>query len=167
MTRYWNFIETPFGTFAAWVDDEGRLLRFRFHVADAALVDPEAERNAAKLAEVQRQVDEYSRGARKEFGLELVVEGPDFSKRVWQAMREIPFGDTATYGTIAKRIGHPKATREVGAGCGSNPLALVVPCHRVIGSDGSLTGFGGGLPLKRALLEHEARVSGIRFDLFS
>ena len=80
---------------------------------------------------------------------------------------EIPFGTTTSYGAIAKTIGHPGAARAVGAANGANPIALIVPCHRVIGSDGSLTGYGGGLPLKRKLLEHEARVAGTRFDLFS
>ena len=80
---------------------------------------------------------------------------------------DIPFGTTTSYGAVAKRIGYPKAARAVGAAHGANPIALIVPCHRVIGSDGSLTGYGGGLPLKRKLLEHEARVAGVKFDLFS
>jgi methylated-DNA-[protein]-cysteine S-methyltransferase len=164
--RYWDTIETPFGTFAAWVDEEGRLLRFRFRVSDAAQMDPHAQRDAKALNEVRRQVAEYSDGKRQEFEFELNAEGPDFDKLVWKALRDIPFGRTTSYGAVAKAIGHPSAARAVGAANGANPIALIVPCHRVIGSDGSLTGFGGGLPLKRKLLEHEARVSGTRFDLF-
>lgn len=166
MKRYWDTIETPFGVFAAWVDEAGRLLRFRFRIADAERVDPEAERDARALDEVRRQVAEYAAGRRQEFEFELNAEGPEFDKLVWRALSDIPFGRTTSYGAVAKTIGHPLAARAVGAANGANPIALIVPCHRVIGSDGSLTGFGGGLPLKRKLLEHEARVCGTRFDLF-
>jgi len=167
MTHYWDTIETPFGTFAAWVDERGRLLRFKFRISGAAKVDPEAERSTKALSDVRRQAKEYAQGKRQDFEFELLPEGPDFNKLVWTALLDIPFGRTTTYGKLAKGIGHPNAARAVGAANGANPIALIVPCHRVIGSDGSLTGFGGGLPLKRKLLEHEARVSGTRFDLFS
>ena len=166
MKHYWDTIETPFGTFAAWVDEAGRLLRFRFRAADAEMVDPQAARNVAALEDVRRQVGEYSAGKRQEFAFERNAEGPDFDKLVWKALSDIPFGQTTSYGAVAKAIGHPMAARAVGAANGANPIALIVPCHRVIGSDGSLTGFGGGLPLKRKLLEHEARVCGTRYDLF-
>lgn len=166
MKCYWDAIDTPFGRFAAWVDEEGRLLRFRFRFSDAQEVDPEAEHNPLALGEVRRQVDEYSIGKRQLFAFELNAEGPDFDKLVWKALSDIPFGRTTSYGAVAKTIGHPDAARAVGAANGANPIALIVPCHRVIGSDGSLTGFGGGLPLKRKLLEHEARVCGTRYDLF-
>ena len=149
------------------MDEEGRLLRFNLRATGAAKVDPEAERNARKLADVRRQVTEYAQGKRREFEFELAAEGPDFDKQVWKALLDIPFGTTTSYGAVAKKIGYPKAARAVGAANGANPIALIVPCHRVIGSDGSLTGYGGGLPLKRKLLEHEARVAGTRFDLFS
>jgi methylated-DNA-[protein]-cysteine S-methyltransferase len=164
--RYWDTIETPFGVFAAWVDEAGRLLRFRFRVADAAEVEPAAERDSKALGEVRRQVGEYADGRRQQFEFELNAEGPEFDRQVWKALRDIPFGRTTSYGAVARTIGHPSAARAVGAANGANPIALIVPCHRVIGSDGGLTGFGGGLPLKRRLLEHEARVSGTRFDLF-
>ena len=167
MNRYWDTIETPFGTFAAWVDEAGRLLRFKFRIAGAAEVDPQAERDVKALGDVRRQVDEYGKGKRQDFEFELRPEGPDFNKLVWNALLEIPYGRTTTYGKLAKSIGHPNAARAVGAANGANPIALIVPCHRVIGSDGSLTGYAGGLPLKRKLLEHEARVAGTRFDLFS
>jgi methylated-DNA-[protein]-cysteine S-methyltransferase len=167
MKRYWDTIETPFGTFAAWVDEKGTLIRFNLRATGAAKVDPDAERSAKALGEVRRQVNEYAKGKRQDFELDLDAEGPDFNKLVWKALLDIPFGRTTSYGAIAKTIGHPAAARAVGAANGANPIALVVPCHRVIGSDGSLTGYGGGLPLKRKLLEHEARVAGTRFDLFS
>jgi methylated-DNA-[protein]-cysteine S-methyltransferase len=166
MKKYWSLIESPFQKFAAWVDEEGRLLRFALRAAGAAKIDPEAENNSRKLAEVQRQVTQYANGKRRDFDLELAAEGPAFDKKVWSALLEIPFGTTTSYGAVAKRIGHPTAARAVGAANGANPIALIVPCHRVIGADGSLTGYGGGLPLKRKLLEHEARVSGTRLDLF-
>jgi methylated-DNA-[protein]-cysteine S-methyltransferase len=166
MKRYWSLIETPFQKMAAWVDEDGRLLRFNLRAAGAVTVDPEAENNSRKLAAVQCQVTEYAQGRRREFDIELAPEGPDFDRKVWKALLEIPFGTTTSYGKIAKRIGHPTAARAVGAANGANPIALVVPCHRVIGADGSLTGYGGGLPLKRKLLEHEARVCGTKLDLF-
>jgi len=166
MKRYWSLIESPFQKFAAWVDEEGRLLRFHLRAVGAAGVDPEAENNSRKLAAVQRQVDEYAQGSRRDFDLELVMEGPEFEKTVWKALRDIPFGTTTSYGAVAKTIGQPLAARAVGAANNANPIALIVPCHRVIGADGSLVGYGGGLALKRKLLEHEARVTGTRFDLF-
>jgi methylated-DNA-[protein]-cysteine S-methyltransferase len=167
MRRYWDIIESPFSNFAAWVDEKGRLVRFNLHATGAAKLDPDAERNAKALAEIRRQVNEYAKGKRQEFDLKLAAEGPDFNKLVWNALCDIPFGTTTSYAAVARTIGFPKAARAVGAANGANPIALIVPCHRVIGSDGSLTGYGGGLPLKRRLLEHEARVAGVRFDLFS
>ena len=166
MKKYWSLIESPFQKFAAWVDEEGRLLRFHLRPAGAAKVDPEAENNSRKLAEVQRQVKQYAQGTRRDFEFELAAEGPEFDKKVWKALMDIPFGTTTSYGVVAKRIGYPTAARAVGKANGANPIALIVPCHRVIGADGSLTGYGGGLPLKRKLLEHEARVCGTKLDLF-
>jgi methylated-DNA-[protein]-cysteine S-methyltransferase len=164
--RYWDLIETPFGLFAAWVDETGRLLRFRFRSDDAERVDPEAAQNPGALENVRRQVAEYSGGKRQIFEFELLPEGAGFEQQVWKALSDIPFGRTVSYGAIAKSIGQPGAARAVGAANNANPIALIVPCHRVIGSDGALVGFGGGLPLKRKLLEHEARVCGTRYDLF-
>lgn len=167
MTHYWDTIESPFATFAAWVDEKGTLVRFHLRAGGAAKVDPQATRDSKALNDVRRQVNEYAKGKRQDFELELDAEGPDFNQLVWKALLDIPFGRTTSYGAIAKTIGHPHAARAVGAANGANPIALIVPCHRVIGSDGSLIGYGGGLPLKRKLLEHEARVAGTRFDLFS
>jgi methylated-DNA-[protein]-cysteine S-methyltransferase len=166
MKRYWSFIESPFQKFAAWVDGDGRLLRFHLRAANAATVDSEAEHDPDRLVEVQRQVTEYAAGTRRDFALELVPTGPDFEMTVWKALRDIPFGTTASYGAVAKAIGQPTAARAVGAANNANPIALIIPCHRVIGADGQLVGYGGGLPLKRKLLEHEARVTGTRYDLF-
>lgn len=166
MKHYWSFIESPFQQFAAWVDEDGRLVRFHLRAANVATVDSKAEHNPGKLAEVQRQVTEYADGSRRDFDLELAPTGPDFEMTVWQALRDIPFGTTTSYGAVAKAIGQPTAARAVGAANNANPIALIIPCHRVIGADGQLVGYGGGLPLKRKLLEHEARVTGTRYDLF-
>jgi methylated-DNA-[protein]-cysteine S-methyltransferase len=164
--RYWANIQSRFGQFAAWVDGQGRLLRFSLRAKGAAHVDPFAEQNDKALRGVQKQIAEYDAGKRQDFEFELEMEGPDFRRKVWDALIEIPFGTTTSYGAIARQVGFPSAARAVGVANGANPIALVVPCHRVIGSNGTLTGYGGGLPLKRALLEHEARVAGTRFDLF-
>jgi methylated-DNA-[protein]-cysteine S-methyltransferase len=165
--RYWAPIESRFGNFAAWIDGEGRLLRFNLRATHAAKIDREAEKNEKALRGVQKQIAEYDAGKRQEFEFERRADGPQFHHQVWEALMEIPFGRTTSYGAIAKRVGHPNGARAVGVANGANPIALVVPCHRVIGSDGSLTGYGGGLPLKRALLEHEARVAGMPFDLIA
>jgi methylated-DNA-[protein]-cysteine S-methyltransferase len=152
----WGIIESPFATFAAWVDDKGRLVRFNLSAAGAANVDRAAIRDDAAIAEVRRQVDEYCAGDRTEFDLELSPSGTSFQKSVWDALLAIPYGETRSYGEIARAIGQPNAARGVGSANHANPIGLIVPCHRVIGADGSLTGYGGGLPLKQALLAHEA-----------
>lgn len=108
------------------------------------------------LAAAIRQLGEYFAGARTAFDLPLDPVGTAFQQRVWLALRDIPFGETRSYARIARAIGQPRAVRAVGAANGRNPLSIVVPCHRVIGSDGSLTGFGGGIENKRWLLAHEA-----------
>ena len=149
------------------MDEKGAADALQSRAKGAAQVDPVAERNGKALTDVRRQVKEYAKGKRQEFEFELAAEGPDFNKLVWKALMDIPFGTTTSYGAVAKKIGHPDSARAVGAANGANPIALIVPCHRVIGRDGSLTGYAGGLPLKRKLLEHEARVAGVPFDLFS
>jgi methylated-DNA-[protein]-cysteine S-methyltransferase len=163
----WGTIETRFATFAAWVDGAGRLTRFHLDAEDAATVDPDAVRDEGAIAGVRRQVEEYCAGTRRVFDVERAARGTAFQQAVWDALMEIPFGATASYGEIARRVGAPRAARAVGLANAVNPVALIVPCHRVIGADGSLTGYGGGLPLKRALLAHEAAVAGRGDDLFS
>jgi methylated-DNA-[protein]-cysteine S-methyltransferase len=163
----WAPIPNKFGTFAAWVDGEGRVARFSFHLKRAPREDRDAIRDDAALAFVQKQIDEYCEGTRRDFDFELAPSGNAFQLKVWKALTKIPFGQTTSYGALAREIGYPDAARAVGAANGANPIALIVPCHRVIGADGSLTGFGGGLPLKQALLAHEARVAGMPIDLFA
>lgn len=156
----WGVIETPFSTFAAWVDEYGRLTRFRLSAEGAAALDPSAVRDERAIEPVRRQVHAYCAGRRTMFDLERAVEGSAFQREVWEALMQIPFGETTSYGALAARIGRPGAARAVGLANATNPIALIVPCHRVIGADGRLTGYGGGLPLKRALLEHEAALGG-------
>lgn len=103
-----------------------------------------------------RQLDEYFSGKRKTFTITPAPQGTPFQQRVWQALRTIPYGRTSSYGQIAKAIGKPKAARAVGAANGQNPVSIIVPCHRVIGSNGKLVGYGGGLSIKDALLVHES-----------
>jgi methylated-DNA-[protein]-cysteine S-methyltransferase len=109
----------------------------------------------APLAEVRRQLEEYFDGSRTSFDLALDPAGTPFQTRVWAALQEIPYGDTVGYGELARRIGRPTAARAVGAANGRNPIFIVIPCHRVIGADGSLTGFGWGTDCKAWLLDHE------------
>ena len=108
------------------------------------------------LVETERQLSEYFAGKRRQFNLPLDPRGTDFQKTVWRSLRQIPFGETRSYAEIARTIGAPRATRAVGAANGRNPLSIIVPCHRVIGSNGALTGFGGGIETKARLLALEA-----------
>lgn len=110
------------------------------------------------LDAARRQLDEYFRGARNQFELPLAAAGTPFQQRVWRELCEIPYGRTWSYGELATRIGNPNASRAVGLANGRNPISIIVPCHRVIGANGSLTGYGGGLPCKQGLLAFEAAV---------
>ena len=117
--------------------------------------DGERGRASEVLAITRDQLAEYFAGERTSFDLPLAPRGTDFQRRVWAQLREIAFGETTSYGEIARRVGSPKAVRAVGAANGRNPIPIIVPCHRVVGSDGSLTGFGGGIERKEWLLAHE------------
>ncbi|MBC8086827.1 MAG: methylated-DNA--[protein]-cysteine S-methyltransferase [Phycisphaerae bacterium] len=112
------------------------------------------------LSVARAQLDEYFSGSRTDFSVNLLARGTDVQRTVWKALSEIPFGETRSYGEIAQVIGNPKASRAIGAANGRNPIPIIVPCHRVIGSNGALTGFGGGVERKEWLLAHESRVSG-------
>lgn len=113
---------------------------------------------ALLLWKTAQQLDEYFSGQRQQFDLPLAPRGTDFQKQVWRALREIPFGQTRSYAQLAQHIGKPSATRAVGAANGRNPIAIIVPCHRVIGADGGLTGFSGGLSAKSYLLKLEGQL---------
>jgi len=119
----------------------------------------------APLPEAARQLREYFAGERRVFDLPLRLHGTDFQKRVWHQLTAIPFGETWSYGQLARSLDNPNACRAVGLANGNNPIAIIVPCHRVIGADGSLTGFGGGLPRKQWLLAHEG-ISGTQALMF-
>jgi methylated-DNA-[protein]-cysteine S-methyltransferase len=119
-------------------------------------IPPSWREDAAPFADAGAQLGEYFAGERRAFELALAPAGSAFQLRVWRALREIPYGETTSYGELARSIGAPDAARAVGLANGRNPISVVVPCHRVIGADGSLTGFGGGLPNKRLLLDLEA-----------
>jgi methylated-DNA-[protein]-cysteine S-methyltransferase len=125
--------------------------------------DPQAgwtESSGGPLAEAVRQLREYFAGKRREFDLPLAPEGTAFQRRVWRELQAIPYGETISYGELARRVGNPKASRAVGSANGKNQIPIVIPCHRVIASDGGLGGFGGGLPVKAKLLALEKSGAG-------
>jgi methylated-DNA-[protein]-cysteine S-methyltransferase len=158
-TLFMEMLDTPIGTLVLAADAEGlRHIEFpsnRHPVSREGWV-PGAEGGAADiLAITAQQLREYFDGKRRDFELPLAPRGTAFQMQVWHALATIPFGATWSYGQLARAIGKPDAMRAVGAANGRNPLPIVLPCHRVIGADGSLTGFGGGLPIKEALLRLE------------
>ena len=122
--------------------------------------EPDTDRDGDLFAEVSSQLEQYFDGDRTEFDLPLTLDGTAFQRRVWAALRGIPYGQTLSYGQLADQIGQPSAARAVGLANGKNPIGIIVPCHRVVGADGSLTGYGGGIERKHYLLAHERRVSG-------
>jgi methylated-DNA-[protein]-cysteine S-methyltransferase len=163
---YYDTVDSPLGPLfvggsAAGVQHLAFLTGGGAQAESGALRDREAgppgERDAAAASLVVAQLGEYFAGERERFDLPLAASGTEFQRRVWEALRRVPYGRTASYGEIARAIGRPSAARAVGAASRSNPLAIVVPCHRIVGADGALTGYGGGLERKAWLLEQEAR----------
>ena len=152
--RY-DVIETPIGPLLVAADEAG-LRRISFPEKGRAR-QPEAGwvRDGAPFRVLARQLAEYFAGKRTDFDLPLSATGTEFQESVWRALQDIPYGETVSYGTIATRVGRPTAVRAVGAANGANPIAIVIPCHRVIGADGSLTGYGGGEARKKWLLALE------------
>ena len=151
------YVDSPVGSLLV-AGDEGAIRRIDFpHDGKPAPPEPGwHESSSGLLQEATRQLSEYFSGRRTVFTLPLVPEGTEFQRTVWRHLLDIPYGHTISYGELAKRLGKPKASRAVGAANGCNPLPIMMPCHRVIGADGKLTGFGGGLPTKKALLTLEA-----------
>ncbi|MGA9852920.1 MAG: methylated-DNA--[protein]-cysteine S-methyltransferase [Gammaproteobacteria bacterium] len=150
------YMQSPVGKLLL-AGEEERL--YQVHFQDGTHpAQPEAgwEQSERSFREVVRQLKAYFAGKLTRFDLSLKPEGTEFQIKVWRALRTIPYGKTWSYGELARRIGKPAASRAVGAANGQNPLPIIVPCHRVIGADGSLTGFGGGLRIKQALLELES-----------
>jgi methylated-DNA-[protein]-cysteine S-methyltransferase len=150
MTLY-DTIDTPIG--ALLLAGDGRALTA---VRMGAAPAPGWRRDPAPFLEAAAQLRAYFAGELRDFDLPLAPRGTDFQRRVWSALREIPYGQTIAYAELAAAVGRPRAARAVGAANGRNPIAVVIPCHRVIGSGGALTGYGGGLARKRLLLDLEA-----------
>jgi len=153
---YYCYLDTPIGELLLAGDDDALAMIGFPKGSMRRNPEPDWIFNEQKLATARRQLREYFDGARRDFDLPLKLSGTEFQVSVLKALQEIPYGETVSYGEIARRIGRPKAVRAVGAANGRNPLPIVVPCHRVIGATGDLTGFGGGLDTKEALLRLEA-----------
>jgi methylated-DNA-[protein]-cysteine S-methyltransferase len=150
--------DSPIGEITLVVDGGvliGLYFPHHWYQPDRATFGPRAEHGAFAAAE--RQIAEYFAGRRERFDLPVDARGDDFQRRVWALVDEIPYGHTTTYGELARRLGDPALARDVGAAVGRNPLCVIVACHRVVGRDGALTGYAGGLSRKRFLLDHEAR----------
>ncbi len=137
------------------VEEQGQLVEIAFHHLEKK--EEMEEKNTELLQEVKRQLEEYFSGRLQDFDLPLKPKGTDFQKQVWKALLTIPYGETKSYGDIAKQIGKEKAVRAVGGANHVNPISIVIPCHRVIGKNGNLTGYGGGLEVKEKLLELERK----------
>jgi methylated-DNA-[protein]-cysteine S-methyltransferase len=156
---HYSYLESPIGPLLI-AGNAHALTRISFP-KNGTPVRPEpgwTESATGPVGEAIRQLREYFAGRRREFDLPLAPEGTSFQKSVWTRLQEIPYGATISYGELAKRVGNANASRAVGAANGKNPLPIVVPCHRVIGANGKLVGFGGGLPVKQVLLEIEGKV---------
>ena len=159
-------IESPIGPLLIAGDDNGlRFLLFSRGPFDSRSLaqgkrsevkpKPEWEADRGLLKEPVKQLTAYFAGKLRAFDIPLAPKGTPFQSQVWRALCDIPYGETTSYGELAQRIGNPKAVRAVGLANGSNPISIIIPCHRVIGSNGSLVGYGGGLPIKQALLSLE------------
>ena len=164
MRRPWlQVMASPLGPITLAADKAGTLVYLGFGERDPRhrlleTLDPEAGDlavDAGPLEPARRQLEAYFQGALREFDLPVAPRGTAFQLRVWAELRRIPYGVTISYGELARRLGDPNLTRAVGAANGANPISIIFPCHRVIGADGSLTGYGGGLEVKRALLALE------------
>jgi methylated-DNA-[protein]-cysteine S-methyltransferase len=153
---HWTVLDTPIDSLLL-IGDETGLHELHFEPYE---VPAGTTRDDDVLRAVRTQLSEYFAGDRTSFDLALCPHGSPFQQKVWMALRDIPYGETTTYGEIAADLGQPTASRAVGLANGRNPLGVIVPCHRVIGANGTLTGFGGGLPRKRWLLDHERTVLG-------
>jgi len=164
---YLDMVESPAGPLAFAVDEAGGLLRTQFVNGHyRASIEQELERagyqvarGRQRTAQWRAQLLEYAHGARQTFEAPLALIGTEWQRRVWLALLDIPYGETRSYGALAALLGRPQAARAVGHANGSNPLPLVVPCHRLIGANGALTGYGGGLDIKARLLAHEAQAA--------
>jgi methylated-DNA-[protein]-cysteine S-methyltransferase len=154
MTDVWHWIDSPLGKLL--VVGDGRAVTRLAMSPRPNDVPADGRHDATAFADVEAQLGAYFAGELTEFEVPLAPRGSEFQLRVWNALLQIPYGETASYGEIAAAVGRPDAVRAVGATNGRNPIAVIIPCHRVIGADGALVGYGGGLDRKRLLLELEA-----------
>ncbi len=152
---YYAWMDSPVGKLLVAGDQTG--LRQVSFANGRAVVQPDAgwRENRRQVADAIRQLRDYFAGTRRQFDLPLAPEGTPFQKRVWQELLRIPYGETMSYGELARQVGNANASRAVGLANGANPIAIVIPCHRVIGTNGKLTGYGGGLDTKQWLLALE------------
>lgn len=163
MTLYAAVIDTPLAAMLAAVDETGAIVHLHFGAQGtrAELADRIADEgdeiiwSDVRCQAVRQQVEEYCRGERTHFDLSVAPRGTPFQQKVWRELQSIPYGRTLSYGELARRLGRPGAARAVGRANALNPIPVVVPCHRVIGADGSLTGYGGGMEMKQRLLALE------------
>jgi methylated-DNA-[protein]-cysteine S-methyltransferase len=156
MAHYFSELGSPVGTLLL-VGDGELLTGLYMDEQNHRPTFPDSERNDRCFKEVQSQLKAYFAGTLHVFDLPLAGHGTEFQQMVWKALRKIPYGSTQTYGELAKRVGNPNASRAVGMANGRNPIGIIVPCHRVIGTNGTLTGYAGGVQRKQWLLEHERR----------
>jgi methylated-DNA-[protein]-cysteine S-methyltransferase len=168
MTHYFDTFSTPFGEYSISVNESGAVTGMTTGgVKRLQSKGRKLEHNPKAVAKARREVEEFFEGNRQDFTVEIAPEGTEFQKRVWSALCQIPYGKTWSYGQLAAVVGNPKASRAVGAANGANPICVIVPCHRCIGADGSLVGFGLGLPLKRRLLDFEREHAQAAQSLFA
>jgi methylated-DNA-[protein]-cysteine S-methyltransferase len=160
MTLLFTYAATPIGRLL--LTGDGTSLSSLHFAVEGRAVDPPptATHDEAAFGEVKRQLHAYFAGEVREFKLQFAPFGTQFQRDVWELLLTIPYGETTTYGILAARLGNPAASRAVGSANGANPIPIIIPCHRVIGSDGAMTGFGGGIGTKHFLLDLEARVCG-------
>jgi methylated-DNA-[protein]-cysteine S-methyltransferase len=159
-------IDSPVGPLLLAAEERGLQLISFSSGSKSRRTEPHWRNDPAPFTEVVRQLTAYFHRELTQFDLPLAPEGTPFQLSVWNALRSIPYGETISYGELARRIGNPKAARAVGLANGANPLPIVVPCHRVIGSNGTLTGYGGGLPIKEKLLAIEKPIGAVRAASF-
>ena len=158
MSTCFDTLQTPIGTLTVVVDGDGALTHVLF---DGRPAPAGARADADRCAAATAQLREYFAGERTRFDLPLAPAGSEFQRRVWDALREVSFGEVTSYGTLGERIGRRGAARAVGRANATNPIPIVIPCHRVIGANGSLTGYAGGMEAKRLLLDLESRAAAV------
>jgi methylated-DNA-[protein]-cysteine S-methyltransferase len=164
MTTYFCWVESPLGELLLTGDGHSLTRLYMKAQKYSPGVQKGWRRDDARFRKAREQLEAYFAGESRDFDLPLAPQGSEFQQRVWRALCDIPYGHTESYGGLAKRIGMPGAARAIGLANGHNPIGIIIPCHRVIGANGSLTGYGGGIERKRWLLAHEGRIGGSRED---